>query len=346
MAKKTPKPPKPPKPPEPEAASNSTTAKGKRGKQSNPTTPPNETSTSSVAATKPRTLVAPSSWTGKLPVTLLHEHCQKLGWNKVEYAMVWVLFSLMLMQKNERLGFLATATLSWKNPKTNEVENVRLTPPPPEGHKPTAIEARHQCAVYALHRVCGFKINSNLQIASHKNLQHVLPPEHRSYWQHLESIRKQDMQSGNDYKYQVDPFLAQKQREQRLKQLEQQRTEAEAKRQADAERGAIHNDGQDRIWERSPVVEMGLQTRRMVEKVIRNRYQWSRQKMSLQTKHTIIERLSKIGFRESHVEEACEFTKDEEEALEWLLIYVPEDDLPPTLLPRDYSTGVSIVAPT
>jgi len=83
MAKKTPKLPKPPKPPEPEPPA----PKPKRGgRQTNPTTPSNEGS--SQALPKPRTLVAPSSWTGKLPVTLLHEHCQKLGWNKVEYGMV------------------------------------------------------------------------------------------------------------------------------------------------------------------------------------------------------------------------------------------------------------------
>ena len=84
MAKKTPKLPKPSKPPKPEPEP----VKVKRGgKQINPTTPPNEPS--SQPAAKPRTLVAPSSWTGKLPVTFLHEHCQKLGWNKVDYSMVF-----------------------------------------------------------------------------------------------------------------------------------------------------------------------------------------------------------------------------------------------------------------
>ncbi len=54
---------------------------------------------------KPRILVAPSSWTGKLPVTLLHEHCQKLGWNKVDYGMVFNSFKVALIgQKNERMG--------------------------------------------------------------------------------------------------------------------------------------------------------------------------------------------------------------------------------------------------
>ena len=68
--------------------------------------------------------------------------------------------------------------------------------------------------------------------------------------------------------------------------------------------------------------------------------------MSKQMKEATVENLSKLGFRRSHVEEACEFTKDEEEALEWLLIYVPEDDLPTRFLPRDYTTGVTIIAPT
>jgi hypothetical protein len=154
------------------------------------------------------------------------------------------------------------------------------------------------------------------------------------------------MQSGKDYMYQPDPFLAKKQREAKVKQIEAQRVEAAAKRQADEERGILQGEGKDKKWETSPVVEMGLQTRRMVERVIRSRYQWSGQKMSKQTQQEIVIKLSKLGFRASHVEEACEFTKDEEEALEWLLIYVPEDDLPRRFLPRDYSTGVSIIAPT
>jgi ATP-dependent RNA helicase DHX57 len=35
-----------------------------------------------------RTLIAGSSWTGKLPVALLSEMCQKQKWNKPEYTMV------------------------------------------------------------------------------------------------------------------------------------------------------------------------------------------------------------------------------------------------------------------
>jgi ATP-dependent RNA helicase DHX57 len=166
------------------------------------------------------------------------------------------------------------------------------------------------------------------------------------YWLHLESVRKQEMQSGKDYMYQADPFLSKKQREARLKQIEAKRVESEAKKQADEERGIILSEWGDKKWESGPIVEMGLQNRKMVEGIIRNHYQWSRQKMSTHSKGETLEHLSKLGFRRSHVEEACEYTKDEEEALEWLLIYVPEDDLPARFLPRDYATGVSISAPT
>ena len=38
-----------------------------------------------------RELVAGASWTGKLPVNLLAEHCQKQRWEKPEYTMVrWI----------------------------------------------------------------------------------------------------------------------------------------------------------------------------------------------------------------------------------------------------------------
>jgi len=78
------------------------------------------------------------------------------GWDGTKWNTQWFLYlsyiSLICLE-NERFGFLATAMLSWKNPKTGEVELVRFTPPIPEGYKPTSLEARHQCAVYALHRV-------------------------------------------------------------------------------------------------------------------------------------------------------------------------------------------------
>jgi len=105
MAKKTPKPPKPPKPPEQEVLPEAQQKKSS-GKQSKPS-PANEPSASQPTP-KPRTLVAPSSWTGKLPGALLHEHCQRMGWNKVEYSMVslFTLYLAELFRKKRDLDFL------------------------------------------------------------------------------------------------------------------------------------------------------------------------------------------------------------------------------------------------
>ena len=36
-----------------------------------------------------RKLIGGASWTGKLPVNMLSEHCQKQRWAKPEYTMVW-----------------------------------------------------------------------------------------------------------------------------------------------------------------------------------------------------------------------------------------------------------------
>lgn len=37
-----------------------------------------------------RTLIGGASWTGKLPVNMLSEHCQKQKWDKPEYTMVGI----------------------------------------------------------------------------------------------------------------------------------------------------------------------------------------------------------------------------------------------------------------
>jgi ATP-dependent RNA helicase DHX57 len=41
-----------------------------------------------------RTLIGGASWTGKLPVNLMSEHCQKQKWNKPDYRMVTFRFAL------------------------------------------------------------------------------------------------------------------------------------------------------------------------------------------------------------------------------------------------------------
>jgi hypothetical protein len=54
-----------------------------------------------------RTLIGGASWTGKLPVNLLSEHCQKQKWEKPEYTMVLFLIFFLLLSPfslSERRG--------------------------------------------------------------------------------------------------------------------------------------------------------------------------------------------------------------------------------------------------
>ena len=54
--------------------------------------PGNSTAPNEDGPKKPgiRQLIGGTSWTGKLPVNLLSEHCQKQKWDKAEYTMVCI----------------------------------------------------------------------------------------------------------------------------------------------------------------------------------------------------------------------------------------------------------------
>ncbi|KAK0735513.1 hypothetical protein B0T21DRAFT_248034, partial [Apiosordaria backusii] len=120
-------------------------------------------------------IIGGASWTGKLPVNLLSEHCQRQKWDRPEYNTM-----------KTKDGFSVIVSLSARNPKTQEV--TKLPPfklPPSHVHlaiKPTALEAKHFAATYALFRVC-----------SMKNIHMTLPPDHRGYWKELEQLKKEDV---------------------------------------------------------------------------------------------------------------------------------------------------------
>lgn len=67
--------------------------KAKKSNQADPTPPTsgaNDAASAENAQKKPdtRKLIGGASWTGKLPVNMLSEHCQKQKWAKPEYTMV------------------------------------------------------------------------------------------------------------------------------------------------------------------------------------------------------------------------------------------------------------------
>ncbi|CAK7207319.1 Putative ATP-dependent RNA helicase ucp12 [Sporothrix eucalyptigena] len=313
-------------------------------------------------------IIGGSSWTGKLPVNLLSEHCQKQKWDRPDYDV-----------RKVKDGFSAFVSLSAKNPKSNET--TKLDPfklPPSHVHlavKPTALEARHFAATYGLFRVC-----------SMKNLHMMLPPDYKNLWREFGALKEQDVKEGKAWMYEADPFTALRDRELAKAAAEKKRKDQQAAREKAAsmpgaasllalrslggsgggggggsgglggERGgggggSGSGDGGSsfnpmRGWTNIPKIEMGGKTRAMLEDLLRRESTWNPygEEMPAATRKHIVDELSRIGFRRSHVEEAVAVCRDRKETLEWLLVHVPEDDLPPWSLPENYTAGVSVAA--
>ncbi|KAJ9424957.1 P-loop containing nucleoside triphosphate hydrolase protein [Fusarium oxysporum] len=314
--------------------------KGKKGQKGGTSTP--EAVPSGPPKPTVKQLIGGSSWTGKLPVNLLSEYCQKQKWERPDYD-----------TKKTPDGFSVWVTMSAKDPKTQQI--TKLEPfKIPATHKhlimrPTAIEAKHAAATYALFRVC-----------SMQNKHTVLPPEHKSLWKEFQALKTQDVKEGKAWMYEPDPFKSLQERQEAKAAAEKKRKEIEAaKAKAAAMPGAsglvlMSNAGKGdsrssnimKGWSTAPKVEMGKKTRAQLETLLRSGVKWNPNgvQMSKPQKDAIISELSKLSFRKSHVEEAVEYCKDREETLEWLLIHVPEDDLPRWALPESYAAGVSVGA--
>ena len=227
--------------------------------------------------------------------------------------------------------------------------------------RPTALEGRHAAATYALFRVC-----------SMKRIDTTLPPDYKALWKQFEELKKEDVKKGNAWMYDADPFATLKQRESDKAAAEKKRKEQEAIREKAknmpgasglvlrsnaAEKSGGNSSGGGgggggggfnpmKGWTTVPKVEMGKKTRAQLEDLLRREVIWNPYgvEMPKSQKTTIVQELTSSGFRKTHVEEAVEECKDREETLEWLLIHVPEDDLPRWALPENYGAGVSVAA--
>ncbi|KAI9790331.1 MAG: hypothetical protein M1833_001950 [Piccolia ochrophora] len=283
-----------------------------------------------------RSLIGGSSWTGKLPLNMLAEHCQKQKWGKPEYTM---------MKTPD--GFSSAVILKSTNPKTKEPV---LLPPLklPQEYKnlavqPTAVEARHFAATYALFRVC-----------SMRNVHMMLPPTHRDLWKGpFQELKAADVRNGQGWMYEADPFAAKLLRDEsngaqsnasRVKGVSHSKksTSAPALSHSPLRPDAPAMKG----WSNVPQIDMGKRRRLEIEELIRKYGLWNphSHEMSGRQREGVVADLVKLGFRKSHVEEAATECEDREEALEWLLINVPEDDLPQWSLPEGYVAGVSLAS--
>ena len=245
--------------------------------------------------------------------------------------------------------------LSKKNPKTQEVTTLPPIKIPAEleepAHQPTAVEARNFAAAYALFRV-----------ASAKNLHMMLPPVYKDLWKgKFQELKKTDEKEGKAWMYEADPFFGFAERE-KAKATAAKEREKKQKQKEDAQKAHNLKPGMSmpnaegswvgpaknlmRGWERVPKIELGKRTRQQVEHLIRRDAVWNPNgiQMDVNARIRLEDEITDLGFRRSHVEEAADICKDREEILEWLLIHVPEDDLPSWSLPEGYVAGVSMAS--
>lgn len=315
------------------AAQNDATGKGK-APAAQPGEPPKRPDT--------RTLIAGASWTGKLPVNLLSEHFQKQQWNKPDYRM-----------HKEGNTFSAHVVLSKTHPKTREITTLPPFKIPPDlsdkARQPSAVEARNFAAAYTLFRV-----------ASAKNMHMMLPPTYKDLWKgEFSEQKKKDETEGKAWLYEADPFFGFLERE-KAKEIAAKEREKKAKALQEAKKAHNLQPGMSmpnsrgsspgrnilKNWERVPKIELGRKTRKEVERLIRRDAIWNPLgiTMDVKTRTRVVNEVSELGFRRSHVEEAADICKDREEVIEWLLIHVPEDDLPSWSLPEKYVAGVSVAS--
>lgn len=331
--------------------------KGKKGQSSNTATEDNKSKGTgrgkAPAAGQPedapkrpdaRTLVGGASWTGKLPVNMFSEHCQKHQWMKPDYR----------MHKEGDKHKVDSVVLSKTNPKTRETTTLPPFKIPPElsneSRCATAVEARNFAAAYTLFRV-----------ASAKNLQMMMPPQFRDLWKgKFAELKKKDEVEGKAWMYEADPFfghierekakeIAAKEREKKQKEREQATKTQNLQPGMSLPGSRGPSPGRSNIlkgWERVPKIELGKKTRKEVEHLIRRDAVWNPNAIQMDPglRAQIINDVSELGFRRSHVDEATDICKDREEVIEWLLIHVPEDDLPSWSLPEGYVAGVSMAS--
>jgi ATP-dependent RNA helicase DHX57 len=332
----------PPAPPASQAGSSKDGSKSKKGTSQAPAAP----AAPILPPPKPtvKQIIGGTSWTGKLPVNLLSEHCQKQHWGKPEYNTI-----------KTHEGFSVLISLSAVDPKTQELvklDSFKL--PPSHKHlvcRPTALEAKHAAATYALFRVC-----------SMQNKHTIMPPDYKDLWKDFQAIKAEDVKDGKGWMYAPDPFKALQEREEAKVAAEKDKKRREqelARKKAEALPGlaglALRSgaggasgglSSSMKGWVAAPKIEMGKRTRTQIEALIRKDAVWNRHGVQMPPPQAslIIKELSQLGFRHSHVQEATDICKDREETLEWLLIHVPEDDLPAWALPGTYSAGITVAS--
>ena len=187
-----------------------------------------------------------------------------------------------------------------------------------------------------------------------RNIHMMLPPAYRDLWKGpFQQLKDRDVAEGKAWMYAADPFAAKQQREEAHALADKQKGDVESAKAKESENPALHgarsgggSNHKPLGWAKAPAVDLGKHARARVEDLIRKGAVWNPRgiTMTVSQKQHVLHNLAQLGFRRSHIEEAAEECKDREEALEWLLIHVPEDDLPKWTFPETYAPGVSMAS--
>ncbi|RLV94925.1 putative ATP-dependent RNA helicase [Spathaspora sp. JA1] len=293
-------------------------------------------------------------WTGKLPVTLLNEHCQKQKWGKCNYDMI-----------KKPKGFICVVTLHWENPKTREDISIKYWP----NYEPkeTTNQARHMTATFVLHRINYIK-----------NMKMLLPIIFRDYWTELEVERSQlskENKTLHDIRYNVNPFTVHLQ-QQELSERKEKERQVKEQNELKVKKPTIALGSTDKsntrapartstanliteisrtpkfprkVWENAPFIDIPSDVRSSLEVAIRQHIDWidnedetSNLLKSAEQATKYHTQLVELGFRKSHIDEAFNHTGKFVDALEWLIFHVPEDDLPPVFSKSDRDKQVEL----
>ncbi|KAL0068598.1 putative ATP-dependent RNA helicase ucp12 [Marasmius tenuissimus] len=268
----------------------------------------------------------------KYPASLLHERCQKNGWEKP-----------MIDTRKQPNGWSFVVTLSRINKKSSEKESVRMEPHPPYVC-PSALEARHWGATYALYRFCnGIQLNR------------VLPRGPQDYWNEL-AVEHKNAPEHQKWMYDADPFAARKEVEDRQARAAEKRSGSSSKAEGSS-RGT--SGGSSNEFSQAPEVRMATSLRESVEDAIKKGMslypesdttafvlteESSRQVQTalLNLKFTPAQASGAVKFLSSPSPIAAnllESLSPLEAAIEYLVLHLPECDLPERFLPSNNSSN-------
>lgn len=322
-----------------------------KNKKKNKDTSSDQSTTTTTPAKPQRGLAIGDNfgWTGKLPVTLLNEHCQKQKWGRCQYDMI----------KKGSSGFIGIVTLNWENPKTKELISIKL-----KGNyepKETTNEARHMVATFVLHRINYIK-----------NMKMLLPVIFRDYWTQLEDDRVKllkDNKELHDRLFNVNPFMVymqqkeleeKKEKERLIKQQNEMKVKKPTislgnnttinKDKSVSKRSIVLESETTRkfprkVWENAPFVDIPSEVRTSIEHSIRNHIDWVNTDHDLlknSNSTIVLNNLLSLGFREPHIKESFNYCSKFSDSLEWLLFHIPEDDLPPMFSKSDKDSKMQL----